>query len=261
MSAGLSSIFAILLLLFLKPCVGQTTLTIAAAADLSQLEPKLADAFRKNEPIRVRFVTEASAMLAQQIENGAPYDIFLSANAAYIDRLASIRKIEPNSVITYAIGRVGVLWRDGKPHPLSDLAQNWVRFVALPNPRLAPYGVAAQQALEHARLWEFVRQKVVYGENVRQALQFFDSGNADAVLTSASLLQGRNPDLIPADWHQPIVQKAGIVSGTKNLEAARKFLGFLTSPAGQAVFASFGFSASPAAFRAATARESVSAER
>ncbi len=140
------------------------------------------------------------------------------------------------------MGRLGILWRDGKHHPINDLKQNWVRFVALPNPKLAPYGVAAQQALEHMGLWEFVRQKVVYGENVRQTLQLFESGNADAVLTADSLLQGKDPTLMPADWHKPIIQKAGIVASTKNLEAARKFLEFLTSPAGQAIFAKFGFS-------------------
>ncbi len=181
-------------------------------------------------------------MLSQQIQNGAPYDVFLSANAAFLDRLIRIRKIEPNSVKIYGIGRVAVLWRDGKHHSINDLQENWVRFVALPNPELAPYGAAAQQALEHAHLWEFVRQKVVYSENVRQALQLFDSGNADAVLTASALLEGRNPDLIPADWHQPIIQKAGIVTGTQHPDAAKKFMDFLASPAGQAIFAKFGFS-------------------
>lgn len=238
MSLRLSS-----LLLLFPLLASPQTLTIAAAADLSNLQSPLSTAFSKNEPnLSVRFVTGASAMLSQQIENGAPYDIFLSANAAFVDRLASFRKLLPDSVVTYAVGRLGILWRDGKQHNINDLHQNWVRFVALPNPKLAPYGVAAQQALEHLHLWESVRPKVVYGENVRQALQLFESGNADAVLTADSLLQGKNPALIPADWHQPIVQKAGIVASTKNLEPARKFLNFLTSPAAQAIFARFGFS-------------------
>jgi len=181
-------------------------------------------------------------MLAQQIDNGAPYDVFLSANVEFVNRLVSKRKIEPNSFKTYAVGRVGILWRDGKSHPIKDLTQPWVRFVALPNPKLAPYGVAAQEALEHAGLWEFVRKKVVYGENVRQALELFESGNADVVLTSASLLQGKNPALIPANWHNPIVQQAGVVASTSHPQQAKEFLDFLTSPAGQAVFAKFGFS-------------------
>ena len=148
----------------------------------------------------------------------------------------------PDSVAAYAIGRVGVLWKDGKHHPINDLTQNWVRFVALPNPKLAPYGVAAQQCLQHAAVWPEIRSKIVYGENVEQALQMFESGNADVVLTSASLLQGKNPELIPDDWHQPITQKAGIVAESKNQKAARAFLAFLRSQSGQAVFHQFGFS-------------------
>jgi molybdate transport system substrate-binding protein len=243
MSARLStSLAAVFLLAAPLLSFGHATLTAAAAADLSSLEPQLAQQFEKTKPLRVRFVTGASAILSQQIENGAPYDVFLSANAQFVDRLSSFGKLRPDSITVYAVGRVGILWKDGKQHQISDLAENWVRFIAVPNPKLAPYGAAAQEALEHAGIWKQVQPKVVYGENVRQALQLFESGNADAVLTSDSLLQGRNATVIPADWHRPIVQKAGIVAGTKNLEAARKFLEFLTSEAGQAVFAKFGFS-------------------
>jgi molybdate transport system substrate-binding protein len=213
-------------------------LTVAAASDLSPVQPAL----QKAQPnLQIRFVTAASSVLSQQIENGAPYDIFLSANAQFVDQLASNGKLRPDSVRTYATGRVAILWNDKKSHPVSDLAQNWVRFVALANPRLAPYGAAAQQALEHAGLWTGLKGKIVYGENVRQALQLFDSGNAEAVLTALSLVNDRKPDLIPADWHSPIVQKAGIVSASKNQPEADAFMRFLTSPAGQAIFAKFGF--------------------
>jgi molybdate transport system substrate-binding protein len=243
MSVRLSSYLAAAFLLA-APLVSfaPVTLTVASAADLSALDPQLAQQFEKTNPIQVRFVTGASATLSQQIENGAPYDVFLSANGQFVDRLSSFGKLRPDSVTVYAVGRVGILWKDGKQHRISDLAENWVRFVALPNPKLAPYGAAAQEALEHAGIWKQVQPKVVYGENVRQALQLFESGNADAVLTSDSLLQGKNATVIPADWHQPVVQKAGIVTGTKNLEAARKFMEFLTSKAGQGVFAAYGFS-------------------
>jgi molybdate transport system substrate-binding protein len=237
MSALLSSSLLFSFLLFPTYSVAQTTLTVAAAADLTALQQPLTQGY--DHPLR--FVIASSSVLSQQIQNGAPYDIFLSANAAYVDQLASSRKLDPASVRVYAVGRVGLLWRGGQRHPIRDLTADWVRIVALPNPKLAPYGVAAQQALEHAGLWTKVQPKVVYGENVRETLELWTSGNADAVLTSASLLQGKNPELIPADWHSPIVQKGGIVAGTKNLEAARRFMDFLTGPAGQAVFARFGF--------------------
>ena len=213
-------------------------LTVAAASDLIPVQPALQNA---QPNLRIRFVNAASSVLSQQIDNGAPYDVFLSANAQFVDRFASNGKLRPDSVRTYATGRVAILWKDRKSHPVSDLTQNWVRFVALANPRLAPYGAAAQQALQHAGLWPTIKSKIVYGENVRQALQLFDSGNADVVLTALSLVEDRKPDLIPADWHAPIVQKAGVVSESKNQADADSFLQFLISPAGQAVFAKFGF--------------------
>jgi molybdate transport system substrate-binding protein len=213
------------------------TLTVAAASDLSAIQPQLTAGFRKFEPnTELRFVNAASGVLTLQIENGAPYDIFLSANAEYIDRLSSNRKIDRDSVVTYALGQVGMLWRDGKVRQIKDLAR--VGSLALPNPKLAPYGVAAQKALESAGIWNFVRKKVVYGENVRQTLQLFDSGNADAVLTSASLLGGRKAVIIPSD---PVVQKGGIVASSTNKEAAKRFLDFLTGPEGQGIFARNGF--------------------
>jgi molybdate transport system substrate-binding protein len=221
--------------------VAQNTLTVAAAADLSKVTPDLAQAFEKTNPtVQVRFVIEASAVLTQQIENGAPYDLFLSANAQFVDRLASSGKIAPGAAV-YATGRLAILWRDGKRHEISALTQDWVRFVAIANPKLAPYGVAAQEALQHEHLWEKVRPKIVYGENVRQTLQLFDSGNADAALTSDGLVSDRHPQLIAAAWHQPIVQKAGIVSASSKQKEAALFLQFLLGPKAQAIFAKYGF--------------------
>jgi molybdate transport system substrate-binding protein len=213
-------------------------LTVAAASDLIPVQPAL----QKAQPnLRIRFVNAASSVLSQQIANGAPYDVFLSANAQFVDQLASNGKLRPDSIQTYATGRVAILWKDKKSHPISDLNGNWIHFVALANPRLAPYGAAARQALEHAGLWSALKGKIVYGENVRQALQLFDSRNADVVLTALSLVEDRKPDLIPADWHAPIIQKAGVVSASPNQADADAFLRFLVSPAGQAVFAQFGF--------------------
>jgi molybdate transport system substrate-binding protein len=241
MSVRLSSFLAIFLTLPLSPSVAQTTLTVATAADLSPLETLLQQQFEKTNPIRLRFVTGASATLAQQIENGAPYDVFLSANAAFVDRLALSRKIDPATVRAYAVGQVGLLWKDGKSHDFKDLAADWVRIVALPNPKLAPYGVAAQQALEHLGIWKAVQPKIVYGENVRQTLELFESGNADAVLTSGSLLQGKPVTTIPNSWHAPILQQVGIVAASTQHQAAQWFINFLLSPVAQSIFSKFGF--------------------
>ena len=243
MSHSLSSYLLTIFLVYCPLSIAQTALTVAAASDLSALGPELQEGFCKEQKqCSIRFVSASSSVLSQQIENGAPFDVFMSANAEYADRLGHSGKLLPSSVRVYAIGRVGVLWRDGKKHPLRELATAPIKFVALPNPKLAPYGVAAQQALEYAGLWTMVQPKVVYGENVRQTLQLLESGNADAVLTADSLLQGKDAEVIPADWHQPILQKAGLVTASPNRELARRFLDFLVSAEGQAVFARYGFS-------------------
>jgi molybdate transport system substrate-binding protein len=179
-------------------------------------------------------------MLMQQIENGAPYDLFLSANAQYVDALVSSGKLNPGAV-AYAKGQLAILWRDGKTHTIKDLTNDSVKFIALANPKLAPYGAAAQDALEHEHLWQKLQPKIVYGENVRQALQLFDSGNADVVLTADSLVSERKPQLIPAEWHAPIVQKAGVVSSSQKQKEANLFLQFLLGPTAQAIFARHGF--------------------
>ncbi len=241
MSRALSSL---LLAIFLAvPALAQSTLTVAAAADLTKLEPVLDRAFYQTNPgVRVRWVNAASAILSQPIDHGAPYDVFMSATVQYIEKVVSNGKMAPGSVAAYGVGRLGMLWRGGKSHPIKDLTQNWVRFVAIPNPKLAPYGVAAVQALKHEGLWKQIQKKIVYGENVRETLEMFDSGNADVVITSDSLLPKRHPQIIPADWHRPILQKAGIVAASPNRKLAEKFMQFLVGPAGQAVFAQFGFS-------------------
>lgn len=243
MSARLSSLLGASFFFFSLASSPQVkTLFVAAASDLSTVGPQLVGAFCKGAPAcPVRLVNGSSAVLAQQIDHAAQFDLFLSANAAFVDRLASNGKIVPASVKPYALGRLGVLWRDGKKHPLRDLSTPAAKYIALPNPKLAPYGVAAEEALEYAGLWGMVQSKVVYGENVRQALQMVESGNADAVITSDSLLQGKNADLIPADWHKPIVQKAGIVAASQDPEGAQRFLDFLLGDVGQAILARYGF--------------------
>jgi molybdate transport system substrate-binding protein len=233
MSIGLSSCIAILLLSsFGGLATGQTTITVAAAADLSAAEPVLSAAFEKTNPsIKVRFVNAASAALAQQIRAGGPFDVFLSANIDLVDQL------HLDSAQIYTVGHVAILWKDGKTHRLTDLATPGVRFVAVPNPKLAPYGLAAENALQGLHLWDAIQPKIVYGENVRQTLQLFDSGNADAVLTSASLVIDRHPQIVPSK----VVQKAGIVPASKQHQAAETFLNWLVSPPAQEILARFGF--------------------
>jgi molybdate transport system substrate-binding protein len=218
--------FATLLLCSL--CASAADLIVAAASDLSPLAPKLEAAYKE----KIRFTLASSGSLKQQIENGAPYDVFLSANESYVQDLAKAGLVTDATV--YATGRIGLWSPNGSVKTLADLKKASVAHLSIPNPKFAPYGVAAKQALESQGVWQEIEPKIVYGENVRQALQFADSGNVDAVITSWTLLNGKGT-LLPAEWHAPIRQTGAVVKSSVQADAARRFLKFLVGPEGQKI--------------------------
>jgi|HubBroStandDraft_4_1064222.scaffolds.fasta_scaffold10343_4 molybdate transport system substrate-binding protein len=203
-------------------------LIIAAASDLAPLAPKLEQAYKE----KVRFTLASSGSLKQQIENGAPFDVFLSANEQYVKDLAAAGLV--TDATSYAIGRIALWSPNGSVTSLADLRKSSVIHLAIPNPQHAPYGVAARQALESQGVWKDVEPKIVYGENVRQALQFAESGNADAVITSWTLLIGKGK-LLPDQWHAPIRQTGAVVKSTSQPDAARRFLKFLLGAEAQKI--------------------------
>jgi molybdate transport system substrate-binding protein len=194
-------------------------LLIAAASDLAPIVPKLEKAYKE----KIRFTLASSGSLKQQIENGAPFDVLLSASEKYVLDLGDL--VTDRTV--YATGRIALWSPNGSVTSLADLRKSSVVHLAIPNPQHAPYGVAAKEALESQRVWKDVEPKIVYGENVRQALQFAESGNVDAVITSWTLLIGKGT-LLPAEWHSPIRQTGAVVKATSQPDAARRFLKFLT---------------------------------
>lgn len=215
----------------------ENELVVAAAADLQSVTSTLDKGF--GDP-PIRFVVAASGVLARQIENGAPFDAFLSANAAYVTDLVSSGRLQRETVRIYAVGRLGywspagVRWADLKPGS--------VRHLAIANPQHAPYGRAARQALERTGRWQGLQPSIVYGENVRQALQFADTGNAEAVLTAWSLVRGRGGELIDTTLHEPLRQTAAVVAGRPRAQDAQRFVAWLTSEQGQAILREHGFS-------------------
>jgi len=198
-------------------------LIVAAASDLAPLTPKLERAYKE----KIRFTLASSGSLKQQIENGAPFDVFLSANEQYVKDLAVAGLVTDATI--YATGRIALWSPNGSVSSLADLKKKSVTHIAIPNPQHAPYGVAARQALESQGVWKDVEPKIVYGENVRQALQFAESGNVEAVITSWTLLIGKGT-LLPAEWHSPIRQTGAVVKSSNQPGAARRFLKFLLSP-------------------------------
>ncbi len=211
-------------------------LLVAAAADVAPFTPAFEKSF---SAAPLRFSIGASGSLARQVENGAPFDVFLSASEQYIRDLAAKNYIEPATVTVFAIGRLGLWSPDGSVHSIDDLLKPQVKHVAIPNPEFAPYGVAARKALETRGLWKRIEPKIVYGENVRQTLQFGESRNADAVITSWTLLKDRGT-LLPAEWHDPIRQAGGVLRTSKQQDLAMRFLKFLTGAEGRKILESGG---------------------
>lgn len=235
--------------------VAQAPLRVAAAADLQPVLPPILDQFRQSTGIIVNATFQASAALTAQIQNGAPFDLFLSADLGYPKRLidagladapASANSKRP---ITYAKGTL-VLWarKDSQlPPPSLDLLHDpQLKRLALANPDRAPYGRAAVAALTNLKLYDTLKPKFVTAENIAQTAQFVDSGNADAGLISLTsaltpqLSSGGSYFVIPRDLYPPIEQGAVIISKTAQRPAAQKLLDFLLSAPVQAQFSRSG---------------------
>jgi molybdate transport system substrate-binding protein len=245
----------LLSLALLAPLHAQTPLRVAAAADLEPVLPPILDQFRQATGIHAEATYQASAMLTTQIVNGAPFDVFLSADLSYPKRLSDAGLADTDgsaaayTPITYAKGTL-VLWtrRDSPlPPPSLDLLRNpALKRLAIANPDRAPYGRAAVAAIMSLKLYDALKPRLVTAENIAQAAQFVDSGNADAgiiSLTSAltpHMASNGTYFVIPRDLYPPIEQGAVIVSKTTNRAAAQKLLDYLLSPQIQAQLAKSG---------------------
>lgn len=237
-----------------NPVSGQSrspgSLTIAAASDLQLVLPELTARFERDTGITISVSYGSSGTLFAQVQNGAPYDLFFSADVDYPRRLGASRHADAGTLYVYAIGRL-VLWTRNDTgidirRGMAVLEDARVRRIAIANPAYAPYGRAAVAALRSAKLYDAVRARIVMGENASQTAQLADSGNADvAIIGSAHAL---SPALrgsgvyweIPATAHPPIEQ-AAVAVGSRNRDAARRFLAYVKRPDSQALFQRFGF--------------------
>ncbi len=250
--------FAALLGLLAAPVsLAQTPLRIAAAADLEPVLPPILEQFRKTMGIQAAVTYQASAMLTTQIQNGAPFDLFLSADTGYPKRLidAGVADVagsaNSSTPIIYAKGTL-VLWvrKDSHSHlppPSLDLLHSSaLKRLAIANPDRAPYGRAAVAALTSLKLYDDLKPRIVTAENIAQAAQFVDSGNADAGLISLTsaltprLVSSGAYFVIPRNLYPPIEQGAVIISRTKQRAEAHQFLDFLLSANVQAQLANSG---------------------
>ena len=259
-------VWALACLAFVAGCDGadapgeRAVLLVAAASDLDRSLPLLAAGFREREGIVSEAVYGASGMLVEQIRQGAPYDLFLSANRDYIQKLANEDIIIKDSVAPYARGVLVLASAKGRGEAptMEELVGDSIRHIAIANPAHAPYGLAARQALEHAGLWERLKPKLVYAESVRQALRFVESGNADAGFVGQAAAEEGRVDfrLVDAGLYDPIEQYLGVVAASPRREGAQRFAELIRSAWGQGVLKRGGFLSVPAVDAVSDGRKS-----
>ena len=221
-----------------------TTLHVAAAANLSRVFPPLARACKAATGLTLVPSFGNTAQLAQQIENGGPFDLFLAADVKHIQDLDAAHHVVHDSVHNYAQGRL-VLFAPRRPdiHSLADLKLASVKKIGIAKPELAPYGSATVEALTNAGLWPAIEPKVVYGQNVSAVLQFVDSSNVDAAFTALALVQDRPGEKLTVDpkLHTPIDQALAIPSETAHLDSARRAAAWFLSAEAQHIFTESGY--------------------
>lgn len=232
-----------LTLLLLAVCTfalhAQQTLRIAAAADLQPVLPGVLAQFSSQTGIRTSASYKSSAVLATSIINGAPFDLFMAADLSFPQRIIAAGLAEESAPVPYARGTL-VLWarKDGPFGHISmdSLRDPALQRLAIANPQHAPYGRAAQDALQHLGLYCTLKSRLVIAENIAQAAQYADSGNAQMGMISltSALTPRMQADghyiLVPRHAYSPLLQGAVIVKGSPNAQAAERLLAFLSSP-------------------------------
>jgi molybdate transport system substrate-binding protein len=222
-------------------------IAVAAASDLAFAFPELAAAFERETGTHVTFTFGSTGQLAKQISEGAPYDVFAAASASYVDEVVRADACDASTSARYARGRIALWSKRGlvaPPASLAELVDARFAKIAIANPAHAPYGKAAREALQRAGLWAALEPRIVYGENVQQALQFAQSGNAEVAIVALSIAlvsQDGVYDTVDAGAHAPIDQALVVCKRGKNPADAHAFARYVNSPAGRAIMQRYGF--------------------
>lgn len=228
----------------------QSPLLVAAAADLQAVMPELAMRFERDSGVPTKVTYGSSGNFFAQIQNGAPVDVFFSADVDYPRRLVESGHADRDSLYEYATGHL-VLWTRGDStvdvsRGLASLTSAAIRRIAIANPQYAPYGRAAVAALQHETLYDAIKSKLVLGENISQTAQFAQTGNADVAIVSLALARGSalkngRYQEIPSSFYPPIRQAVVVVTRSRHKDAARQLLAFLRRPATAQLLTTFGF--------------------
>lgn len=244
-------------LLLLTPFTLAQDLKVAAAADLTPALHKLSPVFEKETGLHLSIALGSSGNFFAQIQNGAPFDVFLSADKSYPEKLQRAGLTEPGTLTTYARGRL-VLWTPSNS-PLRFAAKDGILTgdlkplttsagkIAIANPAHAPYGRAAAAVLEHYGIYDQVKPRLVLGENISQTAQFAESGDvgaaflAMAIAITPEMKQKGSFVVLPQESYPPLDQAAVVLRSSQRKAQARRFLQFLRSPQARKILGNFGF--------------------
>ena len=248
----LPALFALTALLYIGVAPANAgELKVAAASDLTFAFKDVGARFKNQTGNSLKLTYGSSGNFFSQIQNGAPFDLFFSADVSYPQKLEAAGLTEPGTIYDYATGKL-VIWVPNASkldlsRGLSVLLDPGIRKIAVANPQHAPYGAAAVAALHHAGIYDQVKDKFVLGENISQTAQFVQSGNADVGLLALSLAlapamktSGRYVE-VPASDYPPLIQAGVILKSSRNKELANQFLKFLKEPGTVALMEQYGF--------------------
>jgi molybdate transport system substrate-binding protein len=251
--AGWVALLALVVTVFMSSTgsAAAEDLMIAAASDLNFAFKEVVAEYEKTTGHHVKLTLGSSGNFFSQIQNGAPFDLYFSADIGYPKKLEEAGLVVPGSLYPYAVGRI-VLWAGKGSHldlskGLEVLRDPTIKKIAIANPKHAPYGRAAVAAMEYFKVYDQIKDKLILGENISQTAQFIESGACDAGIIAFSLALAPAMQAagqyweIPATAHAPLDQGAVILKQSKHPEAARQFLEFIKGPQGQEIMTRYGF--------------------
>lgn len=221
-------------------------ITVAAAADLAVAFKEIEAMYEKDNSCKVNLIFSSSGTAKEQILNGAPYDVYASANIKFVDELIEKGAVISDSKELYAIGRVGIaVSKNGglKIKKADDLLKDEFKKIAIANPDHAPYGLAAKEALISLGLWDKIKSKLVYGKDIQDTLSLIKTGNADAGFISLSVVNKSDVEFLIFDdqLHKPLKQAMAVIKWSKEEAEARKFIKYVNGVKGRNIMKKYGF--------------------
>jgi len=243
-SIALLAILAAVALVGCGKTPSPTELKAAGASDLVFVMEEIVAKFAAKTGNKITFSPGSSGKLAAQIREGAPFDVFFSANTGFVDQVVESGACLGETKALYARGRV-VLWvpQGEAPATLADLKDPRFVKIAIANPEHAPYGLAAKQAMQKLGVWPELESRIVYGSNIKETMQFAETGNAEVAIVALSLaIRSKGAyTAIPAELHAPIDQAMVVCKGGSNEKVGRELVEFMSSPEIRALMKQYGF--------------------